>query len=64
MGIVIGISKKRPVYYVTIDKENRNKIDPEFAYYDKHVTPHDYTDPNPTEFDVPVKEEFILGIVE
>lgn len=68
-GTIIDISKKRPVYIVMIDRDNRNKIDPEYSLYDKRVSPYsedgfDFDHITPTHFTVPVKEELITGIAE
>lgn len=63
VGVIISLGKKRPVYQVMIDKVNRNKIDPDKANYDKYVIPHDIFDSESMFFVVPVKEEFIKGIV-
>lgn len=64
VGIIVSVSKKRPVYQVVIDKANRDRINPDRAHYDKYVMPHDVFETEPTHFDVPVKEEFIKGITD
>lgn len=63
-GEITYIGKKKPVYQVLIDKENRDKINPERTGYDKFVTTHDFFEEAPTLFEVPVKESFIIGLAE
>lgn len=68
-GTIIDISKKKPVYIAVIDRENRNKIDPEYSLYDKRVSSYsedgfDFDYKTPTHFTVPVKEELITGIAD
>jgi hypothetical protein len=63
IGVIISVSKKRPIYQVMIDKENRAMIKPERDHYDKYVMPHDVFEESPTHFDVPVKEKYIKGLV-
>lgn len=68
-GTIIDFSKKRPVYMVVIDKENRKLIDKEFSAYDRFVSAYSETgeyvsDPEAVLFLVPVKEELITGITE
>lgn len=68
-GIIIEHSKKKPVYMVMIDKENRRLIDKEFTNYDKYVTPYSeegiyISDEDAQYFLVPVKEELIVCIAE
>lgn len=69
VGTIVDISKKRPVYIVMIDRENRDKIDPEYSLYNKLVSPYsaegfDFDCNDPNYFTVPVKEELITGIAE
>lgn len=64
VGTITYLSKKKPLYQVLIDKENRDQIDSEFTLYDKYVIPHDFFEEVPILFEVPVKEEFIIGIAE
>lgn len=69
-GTISDISKKRPVYIVIIDKENRALIDKEYTTYDRFVTPceenGDFRYPNEEAnfFSVPVREDFITGIAD
>jgi hypothetical protein len=68
-GVVVDINKKRPVYYVMIDQDNRNLIDPEYSIYDKYVQPYvtiedGYGIDHPGFYTVPVKEELICCIAE
>lgn len=72
-GTIIDISKKKPVYIVVIDQENRNKNDAEYTAYDKRVSPYCETNDDSifdaffsdaTHFTVPVKEELITCIAE
>lgn len=68
-GTIIDVSKKRPVYLVMIDQENRNKIDKEYSAYDRFVSPYSdegfvFDHKEPTHFTVPVKEELICCIAE
>lgn len=57
-GVIESISKVKPVYLVKIDQENRNKIDPEYAKYDKYV--HDYYGEDGF-YLLPVREQYILN---
>lgn len=63
VGEIVGINKKKAIYEVKIDKENRNKIDGEYTTYEKYLMPVDFLEEEPTAFVVPVKEEFITGLV-
>lgn len=68
-GTIIDVSKKRPVYMVVIDKENRNMIDKEYSAYDRFVAPYSETGAYVSEeeaiyFQVPVKEGLITCIAE
>lgn len=66
-GTIIEHGKKKPVYIVVIDKENRSKIDKEFTRYDRFVTPYSESGEYISEaeanvFSVPVKESLITGL--
>lgn len=69
-GTIIDVSKKKPVYMVVINKENRNMIDKEFSAYDRFVTPcgengeYVWPEEDHSFFYVPVKEELITGIAD
>lgn len=67
-GVIIEISKKRPVYFVVIDKENRNMINKEYTLYDRFVMPYSeggyVSEEEATHFQVPVKEDLISGLVD
>lgn len=65
-GIISDISKKKPIYMVVIDKENRGKIDKEFSAYDRFVTPYSdegyVSEEEASHFMVPVKEDLIVEL--
>lgn len=68
-GKIIDISKKRPVYFVVIDKDNRRLIDKDYSAYDRFVTPYGedgryVSDEEADYYQVPVKEYLITGIAE
>lgn len=69
-GTIIDVSKKKPVYMVVIDKENRKLIDKEYSAYDRFVTPCGengefvYPEEDSNFYHVPVKEELITGIAD
>lgn len=69
-GTIIDVSKKKPVYMVVIDKENRALIDKEYSLYDRFVSPcgengdFEWSEEEASFFQVPVKEELITGIAE
>lgn len=68
-GTIIDVSKKRPVYVVVINQENRSLIDAEYSAYDRFVTPYSedgscVTEEEANYFQVPVKEELITGFAE
>lgn len=69
-GTIIDVSKKKPVYMVVIDKENRALIDKEYSLYDRFVSPcgengeFEWSEGEASFFQVPVKEELITGIAE
>jgi hypothetical protein len=67
-GIISDISKKKPIYMVVIDKENRHKIDKEYSAYDRFVMPctesgdFEFTEADAAYFTVPVKESLIIEL--
>lgn len=67
IGMIVDISKKKPVYIVMIDKANRAKIDSDYSAYDRFVSPCDesggfiYPDEDSQFFKVPVKESLIVN---
>lgn len=69
-GRIIDVSKKKPVYMVVIDAENRKLIDKEYSLYDRFVTPCGengefvWPEEDSNFYHVPVKEELITGIAE
>jgi hypothetical protein len=68
-GTIVDISKKRPVYFAIIDKENRNKIDEEYSSYHRYAMPYsltgEYVSMEDAEyFQVPVREDLITCLAE
>lgn len=69
IGTIVEISKKRPVYFVVIDKENWGKIDEEYTKYARFAMPYsktgEFVSMEEAEFfQLPVKEDLITGLVD
>lgn len=70
VGKIIEVSKRKPIYFVRINQENRNKIDPDWVskkYIDMIMEEEDWEayvgDGKTGFFQLPVKESLIVNIV-